>query len=184
MKRKIFVAVNLQNEQIQRYLTDKAYYYIQTFHKDQKRKYTGEPYISHCMRVAESLLEKYPDDFCLYLAGFLHDTLEDTDLTYGELVSEFGQDVADLVKEVTHNYPQGSNREERNKIECERLSKISQRGKRLKRADISDNLSDIALHNPNYATLYIQEKLDQLKAMGYHHDKKEREKFKEEENLA
>lgn len=35
-------------------------------------------------------------------AGYLHDTLEDTDTTYEELVEEFGQIVADLVSEVTH----------------------------------------------------------------------------------
>lgn len=47
----------------------------------------------------------------LILAAMLHDTLEDTDLTYGELEGEFGREVADLVFAVT-NEP-GANRRER-----------------------------------------------------------------------
>jgi GTP pyrophosphokinase len=35
-------------------------------------------------------------------AGLLHDTIEDTDTTYEELVQEFGVTIADLVMEVTH----------------------------------------------------------------------------------
>lgn len=47
----------------------------------------------------------------LILAAMLHDTLEDTDLTYDELRDEFGSKVADLVFAVT-NEP-GANRKER-----------------------------------------------------------------------
>jgi len=47
----------------------------------------------------------------LILAAILHDTLEDTDLTYGELEDNFGREVADLVFAVT-NEP-GANRKER-----------------------------------------------------------------------
>ena len=35
-------------------------------------------------------------------AAVLHDTIEDTDTTYEDLVREFGQEIADLVMEVTH----------------------------------------------------------------------------------
>jgi (p)ppGpp synthase/HD superfamily hydrolase len=36
------------------------------------------------------------------VAALLHDILEDTDVTYENLVSEFGVDIANLVLEVTH----------------------------------------------------------------------------------
>jgi (p)ppGpp synthase/HD superfamily hydrolase len=38
----------------------------------------------------------------IIIAGLLHDTIEDTATTYNELVEHFGQRVADLVMEVTH----------------------------------------------------------------------------------
>ena len=41
-------------------------------------------------------------DIDILVAALLHDTLEDTDTTYDELVKEFGERVANLVLEVTH----------------------------------------------------------------------------------
>jgi (p)ppGpp synthase/HD superfamily hydrolase len=38
----------------------------------------------------------------LQAAALLHDILEDTDVSYDTLASEFGVDVANLVQEVTH----------------------------------------------------------------------------------
>lgn len=35
-------------------------------------------------------------------AGYLHDVLEDTEATYEQLKEKFGQEIADLVNEVTH----------------------------------------------------------------------------------
>ncbi len=42
------------------------------------------------------------DDDEMVAASYLHDTLEDTDTTYEELKREFGERVANLVHEVTH----------------------------------------------------------------------------------
>jgi (p)ppGpp synthase/HD superfamily hydrolase len=56
---------------------------------------------AHLAKVADLLRVVTPDDHNLIAAGYLHDTLEDTDTTYEELVEEFGRDVADLVLEVT-----------------------------------------------------------------------------------
>ncbi|HPZ15256.1 MAG TPA: RelA/SpoT family protein [Sphaerochaeta sp.] len=65
-------------------------------HKEQKRA-SGEPYIIHPLAVAEILiqLKMDADTVC---AGLLHDTLEDTDTTYDELVELFGKPVADMVE--------------------------------------------------------------------------------------
>ena len=61
-----------------------------------------EPYINHLAEVAQLLADATDgDDLDLVLAGLLHDTIEDTETTYDELVTEFGAVVADLVAEVT-----------------------------------------------------------------------------------
>lgn len=72
-------------------------------HQHQKRKGKLEhPYFSHVAAVA-TLLAKYNYDDEVIIAGILHDTLEDTNTTYDELVTNFGKQVADLVQDVSEN---------------------------------------------------------------------------------
>ena len=68
-------------------------------HRGQKRA-SGEPYISHSLATAHILAELRLDTSTL-AAAFLHDTLEDTDITYEQLEAEFGTEIASLVDGVT-----------------------------------------------------------------------------------
>ncbi|MGC9328612.1 MAG: RelA/SpoT family protein, partial [Candidatus Hinthialibacter sp.] len=77
----------------------KAYFFAYEAHKNQFRA-NGDPYISHPLAVAEILAE-YQMDVNSIIAGLLHDILEDTPYKYEQLVSEFGEDVANLVQGVT-----------------------------------------------------------------------------------
>src|SRR5258708_24814553 len=72
-------------------------------HTGMARKGRGnEPYINHLAEVA-NLLATVTDgaDAELVAAGWLHDTVEDTETTREELAQKFGGRVADLVAEVT-----------------------------------------------------------------------------------
>ncbi|MCA1927145.1 MAG: bifunctional (p)ppGpp synthetase/guanosine-3',5'-bis(diphosphate) 3'-pyrophosphohydrolase [Calditerrivibrio sp.] len=77
----------------------KAYVYAAQKHRGQLRK-SGEPYLSHPLNVSLILAEMNMDVDTV-IAGILHDTLEDTDATYEELMSLFGSDVAFLVDGVS-----------------------------------------------------------------------------------
>lgn len=68
-------------------------------HSGQLRK-TGEPYITHPLAV-KKILEDWNMDEDTIIAGVLHDTIEDTNLTLEEIKSEFGDSVAFLVDGVT-----------------------------------------------------------------------------------
>lgn len=68
-------------------------------HIGQKRK-SGEPYIVHPLTVASILIE-WELDIDSVIAGVLHDTVEDTDITLDDIESMFGRDVAFLVDGVT-----------------------------------------------------------------------------------
>ena len=68
-------------------------------HKGQTRK-TGEPYIIHPLAV-KKILEDWGMDEDTIIAGILHDTVEDTDLTLDDIKNEFGDSVAFLVDGVT-----------------------------------------------------------------------------------
>lgn len=68
-------------------------------HKGQKRR-SGEAYIIHPLSVASILID-WGMDIDTIIAGVLHDTIEDTDLTFEEIETQFGHDVAFLVDGVT-----------------------------------------------------------------------------------
>jgi GTP pyrophosphokinase len=68
-------------------------------HEGQSRK-TGEPYIVHPLAV-QKILEEWGMDEDTIIAGILHDTIEDTDLTLDDIRHEFGESVAFLVDGVT-----------------------------------------------------------------------------------
>ena len=68
-------------------------------HEGQLRK-TGEPYIIHPLAVMK-ILQEWGMDEDTVIAGVLHDTVEDTELTLKEIEDTFGKDVAFLVNGVT-----------------------------------------------------------------------------------
>jgi guanosine-3',5'-bis(diphosphate) 3'-pyrophosphohydrolase len=68
-------------------------------HRGQLRK-SGEAYIGHPLEVAQILAELGMDTTTL-VAALLHDTVEDTNYTMGQLRADFGSEVALLVDGVT-----------------------------------------------------------------------------------
>lgn len=77
----------------------KAYGLAAEAHTDQKRQ-SGEPYINHCVAVAQILTDLHmPAE--VIAAGLLHDTVEDTGISLKLLKEEFGDIVANLVDGVT-----------------------------------------------------------------------------------
>lgn len=80
-------------------LVGKAYDFAEIAHKDQRRK-SGEPYITHPMAVANTLIELEMDDATI-AAGLLHDVPEDTSITLIDIRKEFGPEVGRLVRGIT-----------------------------------------------------------------------------------
>ncbi|WP_163652923.1 bifunctional (p)ppGpp synthetase/guanosine-3',5'-bis(diphosphate) 3'-pyrophosphohydrolase [Listeria sp. PSOL-1] len=80
-------------------IVQKAYEFARDSHIEQFRK-SGEPYILHPIQVAGILVELEMDPSTV-AAGFLHDVVEDTDITLADLEKAFGAEVAMLVDGVT-----------------------------------------------------------------------------------
>jgi GTP pyrophosphokinase len=77
----------------------KAWEFTLLAHGNQKR-FSGDPYASHGLETAQ-ILANWKLDTDSIIAGLLHDTIEDGGAKESDLVSEFGSDVAKLVKGVT-----------------------------------------------------------------------------------
>lgn len=130
---------------------------------DQVRAGSGEPYIVHPLDVV-MLFSTFTRDAVALKAAALHDVLEDTNRTEKEVRDKFGDDVCDLVLEVTNpTHPEGLNRSQRKAIERELLSGASEMGQDLKCCDVACNIgtgdSNVARTRPKFASTYLHESL-------------------------
>ena len=87
-----------------------AYKYAAKAHAG--KKHGNRKYIEHPKEVVGVLKNYgYSHDVALIMAGWLHDTIEDTNVSYDDILKEFGEDVAILVDKVTQR--EGHNRKTR-----------------------------------------------------------------------
>ncbi len=77
----------------------KAIYYAKKYHGDQKRQ-SGEPYYSHPLEVAH-MVSDYLFRTDIIVTSILHDTIEDTELTFSMIQKIFGKNVATQVMDLT-----------------------------------------------------------------------------------
>lgn len=80
-------------------LVKRAHEFAEVAHSEHKRN-TGEPYIVHLLRAAQTLAE-FKMDATTLTAALLHDVSEDTPFTIKDIQKQFGFDIARLVEGVT-----------------------------------------------------------------------------------
>ncbi len=78
---------------------NRAYVFAMLKHGEQMR-HSGDPYYAHPVSVSGILTDLKLDQSTI-IAGLLHDTVEDTDVSLEDLEELFGKDVADIVDGVT-----------------------------------------------------------------------------------
>lgn len=150
--------------------------YADNAHGEQVRKYTGERYIVHPVRVME-MTREYISDIRVHAAALLHDVLEDTPVTAEEMEKSLLQvldekdahRVIKLVIELTDifvkkNYPK-LNRRTRKEQEALRLSGVGADAQSIKYADIIDNVKDLVTQDTDFANVYVREAKKMLKVM-------------------
>ena len=78
----------------------RAYEMAVEAHREQRRK-TGEPYILHPIEVARICAEEVGLGATAVVAALLHDVVEDTAVTLGQIKAEFGEKIAEIVDGLT-----------------------------------------------------------------------------------
>ncbi|XP_041435982.1 guanosine-3',5'-bis(diphosphate) 3'-pyrophosphohydrolase MESH1-like isoform X3 [Xenopus laevis] len=117
-------------------------------HKQQRRKDPEKtPYINHPLGVARILShEAEITDTAVLQAALLHDTVEDTNTTFAEIELHFGQDVRNIVEEVTDD--KTLPKMERKKQQIAHAPHCSHKAKLVKLADKLYNLRDLKRCTP------------------------------------
>ena len=82
-----------------REILERAFYYAKEAHNGQKRA-SGEEYFTHPVAVAKILMGLGMDCNTV-AASFLHDVIEDTPVSEGDILDEFGDEILFLVQGVT-----------------------------------------------------------------------------------
>ena len=117
-------------------------------HREQKRKdVNASPYINHPIQLANVLvLEGRVSDPVVIAAALLHDTIEDTQTTWQELRGAFGDEVADIVLEVTDT--KWIAKTARKRLQVAKARHASEKAQLVKLADKICNVRDVAAHPP------------------------------------
>ena len=108
----------------------------------------GKSYFDAHIEQVVRVLQQVTNDEVMLAVGYLHDTIEDTDTTYQELLSEFGKDIANLVMELTHD-----GQKDNKGYYFPRL--VSKRAIVIKFADRISNLSRMESWNDKRQTQYL-----------------------------
>ena len=125
----------------------------------QKRKYTGEPYIVHPAEVASIVASVEGSTPDMVAAAWLHDVVEDTGCTITDIHLAFGADIAALVGWLTDvSKPEDGNRAKRKAIDREHTAQAPAEAQTIKLADLISNSKSIMAHDPDFAVTYLAEK--------------------------
>ncbi|MEL7666507.1 MAG: HD domain-containing protein [Candidatus Shapirobacteria bacterium] len=141
--------ITFQSEKLLR-----AYNLASESHKGQLRK-SGEPYFNHCVEVLKILHDEWGISEEKYLvAALLHDTVEDTGITSGQIKNEFGEEVSELIEGVT----------------------------KLSNGNDKDTLSKVlnkSYINPGVAVIKLADRLHNMRTLGFMKAEKQIEKSTE-----
>jgi (p)ppGpp synthase/HD superfamily hydrolase len=121
-------------------LIEKARVFSLSAHEGQTRKMSPTPYFIHVEGVANILKEAGLAEE-LVAAGYLHDTVEDTDVTIEDIQEQFGEKVAKLVAGNTEDKTKSW--EERKAHTIDELTTASLEVKCLVAADKLDNIQSL-----------------------------------------
>ena len=131
-------------------------------HRYERRKdELKSAYITHPIQAVEMLWNTGEvRDIDLLTAGLLHDVLEDTPTKEAEISDPFGQQVLDLVKEVTDD--KSLVKDERKRLQVKHAPKLSPKAKMLKLSDKICNVRDIRQYPPAAKDWTLDRKIEYI----------------------
>lgn len=150
------------------YAIQKARVFAHGAHKaiGQKRKYSGLCYTVHLEEVVR-LTNLYNGTTDMVCAAYLHDVVEDTDVTLDDIYSEFSKGTSDIVNGLTNLSIglQNMNRNDRKYVDSLFMSRATYEVQTVKCCDIIHNAQSIIKEDPDFAKVFCYEKIQMLELM-------------------
>jgi len=140
-----------------------AWEFAQRAHKDQVRKFTGLPYFDNHVQKVNGTLKLYTTDEATLIAALLHDVIEDCYENkwdaYNDIKDLFGQEVADLVMELTSDNEEMKHRWGGSKTNylINKMLKMSDKAFTIKLSDRFNNIADAFTASERFRTNYYRE---------------------------
>jgi len=147
---------------------DDAILWIAKKHAGQKRKHSKIPYFSHCMEtmkrvsIYQQKSELNSDEILIAALG--HDLIEDTEVTYEDVVDTFGRHIATVIRECSRPKTSISLKDKYSFLKS--FQHKSKSALLIKIADRSCNVSDFSneMETNNYASKYALQAYPLLQA--------------------
>jgi len=122
-------------------LINRAQNFAKEKHKQQTRDDGKTPYWKHLQKVVKNLENLGITDESIICAGWLHDTIEDTDTDYDDIYELFGKKTADIVAILTKDTR--LIKKDREEAYCLQLKGATWQAQVVKLGDILSNLEDL-----------------------------------------
>lgn len=146
-------------------MINKAILFARYAHRNQLRKWSNEAYWTHTERVGNKAFH-LGLDIDVVAAAYLHDVIEDQEVTVELLTSLFNSTVANYVWQLSDQSTLADgNRKTRKAIDRYHITQASSQIKTVKLIDTEDNLLDIQVTNADFAKVYFKEKRDLLEVL-------------------
>ena len=126
----------------------KALLFAAEAHRNQRRKGAAqEPYLNHLVEVLDLLVQATDGtDTDMLIAAILHDVVEDTSASYEDVAKNFGERVAEIVRENSDDMTLP--KAERRRARIAGMPLKSREARLIKMADVISNLRAIAVSPP------------------------------------
>lgn len=147
-------------------LIESAKLFATECHKNQKRKFTNEPYIIHPQEVSE-MVAKIGGSPEMVAASWLHDVVEDCGIKIEEIRRRFGDKVSNLVSELTT--PGNIDSGKKSEYIAKKMETMSSDGLTIKLCDRLNNVSGFKTAAPNFISKYVPKTkfiMDSIEASG------------------
>lgn len=140
-----------------------AWEFAQRAHKDQVRKFTGQPYFDAHVQKVNGTLKLYTTDEVTLIAALLHDVAEDCYDNiwdaYADVKELFGKEVADIMLELTSNTDEIKHKWSGSKTNylINKMLKMSDKAFTIKLSDRFNNIADAFTASERFRTNYYRE---------------------------